>query len=478
CSFITNNKFIILDSYEWYYDGGVKYNFVEENLARICTIFRYPLRTEQDSEISKISTKSYEVDDILELFKKIFENKNGNCLLFFKHIECIKFYEFKDNLELLYEISIKNVENVCEKQLNFAKNIVSEIKNLKKKKYNPIEQNLTCYSAYFKFPDNFGAVPYVELAARLNSGQNMDEFQEIIFNFLPLRIKTLFRVFIHEQFVLDKNDEVSMDLEKCYRFQEDVFKINLPNLSYWVKSDFHELLNILEEYSDEFIAKEIPSELLDHLIELEKKQIFNIKILNEQIIAHMVKKSLSCLDSIEIDMKKSLKWIILLWKYLYESNTDLTLFEDIYNISTNNDKLRKLKIGQNEMIDLKSIENLYLLPQEHKYFNYQIIMPSNTIGFLAVTSEAKEATRYLLENIVEKLFERLLSSLLHLDSSFKDELGIVLEKESLNTINCKPIDLFDPNNHKIAQLFFDDEKVFPVGKFFSEHYDILKKTEN
>lgn len=56
-------------------------------------------------------------------------------------------------------------------------------------------------------------------------------------------------------------------------------------------------------------------------------------MLNEQIIAHMV------LDSIEIEMKKSLKWIILFWKYLYESNTDLTLFEDIYIISTNNDKL-------------------------------------------------------------------------------------------------------------------------------------------
>lgn len=171
---------------------------------------------------------------------------------FLKHIECIKFYELKDNLELLYEILIKNVENVCEKQLNFAKNIVSEIKNLKKKKYNPNAQNLKCYPAYFsryekgirteeswlimnmlgdlhatsnrfpEFPDNFGAVPYVGLAARLNSGQNMDEFQGRIFNFLPLLIKTPFRIFIHGQSAVINNRSTF-----CYYDNTDLTKKSL-----------------------------------------------------------------------------------------------------------------------------------------------------------------------------------------------------------------------------------------------------------
>ncbi|CAG8463157.1 32867_t:CDS:2, partial [Racocetra persica] len=51
-------------------------------------------------------------------------------------------------------------------------------------------------------------------------------------------------------------------------------------------------------------------------------------------------------------------------------------------------------------------------------------------------------------------------------------------EEDLDTIKCKPTDLYDPLNPKIAQLFFDDEKYFPVEKFSNPdnlYYHILKR---
>src|SRR6266542_1370870 len=71
-SFITDDKYVILDPHEWYFNGGVEFDFVEEKLFneypnqfapfRIScdesfkgTIFRYPLRTDEDSIDSEIS---------------------------------------------------------------------------------------------------------------------------------------------------------------------------------------------------------------------------------------------------------------------------------------------------------------------------------------------------------------------------------------------------------------------------------------
>src|SRR5262249_41360098 len=123
-SFITGDKYVILDPHEWYYRGGVKFDFVEENLAEEypdqfapfgipCnerfegTIFRYPLRNSTESEISK---KIYGPDEILKMFRKFYEIDSINCLLFLKYIECISFYELKERAtepELLYEIRLE-----------------------------------------------------------------------------------------------------------------------------------------------------------------------------------------------------------------------------------------------------------------------------------------------------------------------------------------------------------------------------------
>src|SRR6266498_5600189 len=90
-SFITGDQYVILDPHEWYFDGGVRFDFVDDKLAeespdqfapfkvsplRIpCdkpfegTVFRYPLRTEEDSIDSEISKKIYKPDAILKMFQ-------------------------------------------------------------------------------------------------------------------------------------------------------------------------------------------------------------------------------------------------------------------------------------------------------------------------------------------------------------------------------------------------------------------------
>ncbi|CAG8602677.1 8204_t:CDS:10 [Cetraspora pellucida] len=173
------------------------------------------------------------------------------------------------------------------------------------------------------------------------------------------------------------------------------------------------------------------------------------------------------------------------------------------------------EVGKDEIISLRSNEKVLLLPSEDEKDYGQIIAPKE-FKFLDATSTD---TCYLLEKIkiprlsqaqywiyyvipylknlsnyenadivVERLFERL-PTLIRLNSSLKSTLSkldivpcgtiqMVQEKKVLDAIKCKPIDLYDPLNDKIAQLFFDDEKVFPVGKFSNQdnlHYYILKE---
>src|SRR5581483_3987280 len=105
--------YVILDPHEWFFNGGVEYDFNEQlaekfpnqlapfkipyNNARDNpfvtpfkgTIFRYPLRNSDESEISK---KIYNPEEILDMFHKFYKNESINCLLFLKYIERISFY--------------------------------------------------------------------------------------------------------------------------------------------------------------------------------------------------------------------------------------------------------------------------------------------------------------------------------------------------------------------------------------------------
>ncbi|CAG8631522.1 7455_t:CDS:2, partial [Gigaspora rosea] len=247
CSFITNDKFIILDPHNWCYErGGVKHNFVEENLAQICEDQFSPFK-KLGIPYSEISSRTYKPDDILQMFDRFFVNKNDNCLLFLRHIESIKFYELKEakaKPELLYEISISNAENVRK---------VKEIGLGKNHKIKKLNRNSTCYQADFsqmkeEISERIPAVPYVGLAVRLNSGQNTDEFWGRIFNFLPLPIKTPFHVFIHGQFAVINNRRTLLsddnnDLFRSYIpvdvSQDDYYKFwPIPNKAQIMSSSF------------------------------------------------------------------------------------------------------------------------------------------------------------------------------------------------------------------------------------------------
>ncbi|CAB5380036.1 unnamed protein product [Rhizophagus irregularis] len=261
-SFITGDKYVILDPHEWYYKGGKKFNFVADNLAKRYpgqfapfiipseesssnpfktpfngTIFRYPLRDNDESDISK---KIYKPQEILDMFHKFYENESINCLLFLKYIERIRFYELKegaDNLELLYTIQLENADEVQHQRRLISESIVPLMnllnsKNLnsnyqldtssyvasfsRKKKRHYKETNywlvlnyldsLLEAEAYFqkKFKRNIGDykfIPNVGLALPLG---DLDVTGKL-FCFLPLPVNMPFQVSVHGYFAVSTN---------------------------------------------------------------------------------------------------------------------------------------------------------------------------------------------------------------------------------------------------------------------------------
>ncbi|CAG8662479.1 8567_t:CDS:2 [Funneliformis caledonium] len=126
-SFFTGDKLVILDPHRWYFNGNFQFNFVQKNLAekfpdsfapfRIppfsipCdepfqgTLFRYPLRNDTISDISK---KTFKPKDILEIFHAL-------------------------EPELLYSIQLENANSVREQCRLLAENIVPMMDLLKSK---------------------------------------------------------------------------------------------------------------------------------------------------------------------------------------------------------------------------------------------------------------------------------------------------------------------------------------------------------
>ncbi|CAG8593257.1 6936_t:CDS:2 [Funneliformis mosseae] len=257
-SFITGDKYVILDPHEWYFEGGVQFDFVEEDLAKEyphqfapfripCdkpfkgTLFRYPLRTTEDSIDSNISKKVYKPDEILEMFNKFYENESINCLLFLKYIECISFYELKVGAtepNLLYTIRLENANRVREQRHLIVKKIVSMMDSLKSKKLCKSNQSHTTYvasfsrqkgdsmenrevsswlilnylddiyqvEAYFqeKFNKDIGEykfIPNVGLAVPLNWLNIMGR----LFCFLPLPVSMPFQVSVNGYFAVSTN---------------------------------------------------------------------------------------------------------------------------------------------------------------------------------------------------------------------------------------------------------------------------------
>ncbi|CAG8453449.1 13573_t:CDS:10 [Rhizophagus irregularis] len=256
-SFITGDKYIILDPHEWYFNGGIQFDFVKEQLSKdypdqfapfkiSCdkpfngTIFRYPLRTNQDSVDSKISNKVYKPEAILDMFHKFYEKESINCLLFLKYIERIHFYELKEGAtepELLYTIQLENVDDhVREQRRSIVEKIIPMMNSLKSKDLDNHNQLETSYVASFSrqrkgypkeisswlilnylddllkaeayFHENFGKyigdykfIPNVGLAVPLN---NLNATGKL-FCFLPLPIDMPFLVSVHGYFAVSTN---------------------------------------------------------------------------------------------------------------------------------------------------------------------------------------------------------------------------------------------------------------------------------
>ncbi|CAI2176056.1 17890_t:CDS:2 [Funneliformis geosporum] len=181
-SFITGDKFVILDPHEWYFGGGVQFDFVEDNLQQRYpdqfapfvipsinlsyndsydgTIFRYPLRTKQDSIDSDISKKVYSPNEILETFYNFYKNERTNCILFLKYIETITFFELKEGAaepDFLFTIELTNANEVREQRRLIAENIVPMMNSLTSKQSN--KEVVTSYVASFRRQRGISEIP-------------------------------------------------------------------------------------------------------------------------------------------------------------------------------------------------------------------------------------------------------------------------------------------------------------------------------
>jgi hypothetical protein len=243
-SFITDNKYIILDPHERCFDGGVQFDFVKQKLAeeypdqfapfRIpCdrpfkgTIFRYPLRNSTESDIS---TKLYKPEEILDMFNKFYENESINCLLFLKYIERISFYELKEGStepELLYTIRIENANQVRGQRRLISENIVPMMNALNSGKLGSDIRLETSYVASFcrqkgEFEENSKWLILNYLDDLLETEKNFDDIRDHkfipnvglavplndlnvtgkLFCFLPLPIDMPFLVSVHGYFAV------------------------------------------------------------------------------------------------------------------------------------------------------------------------------------------------------------------------------------------------------------------------------------
>ncbi|CAG8500276.1 16559_t:CDS:10, partial [Racocetra persica] len=255
-SFVTGDKYVILDPHERYFDGGIKFDFVQNKMAINYpdqfspfspyhiprdknfqgTIFRYPLRTAQDAIESKISDKEYSPDQILEMFHKFYENESINCLLFLKHIECIKFYELGVNEsepKLLYQIELANADKVRVKRELIEQNIGPIMNSLSTRKHTNITSLESVYVAIFHQKMGIekvkisqwiifnwlGDLNDVEEKFQSNSRKNykfipnvgialqFDDYAAFgrLFCFLPLPISMPFRASVHGHFAVSAN---------------------------------------------------------------------------------------------------------------------------------------------------------------------------------------------------------------------------------------------------------------------------------
>ena len=182
---------------------------------------------------------------------------------------------------------------------------------------------------------------------------------------------------------------------------------------------------------------------------------------------------------------------------------------NIYYVQTHIEVIKHLpiftEIGHTSSISLlPGNKKWYLLPKNEEDSYGKIIYPSDKGGFL---NADLPNLRYILEDILkiprlgsydywksyvipflesqqqsdldkvtDKLFDKLPSLLDH-DATFKDHLGRISfvpvgtfrmsHKQQITPFIklFKPIDLYDPEENTLVDLVFEDEQVFPAGKY-------------
>ncbi|KAF8977717.1 hypothetical protein BGZ46_007165 [Entomortierella lignicola] len=134
-SFITGDQIVIVDPHSFVFDTGYMESFVGNDGLKHYpdklypfaaledidfsnpyqgTIFRFPLRTEEQAIRSEISNTAYSVNMVDEMLSKL-EKEALECLLFLKHIERIVVYERKEENSKpvkRFEVEIVNASEV------------------------------------------------------------------------------------------------------------------------------------------------------------------------------------------------------------------------------------------------------------------------------------------------------------------------------------------------------------------------------
>ncbi|KAF9100875.1 hypothetical protein BGX27_000219 [Mortierella sp. AM989] len=149
-SFISGDQLLFLDPHSFIFNTAAQINFVREDGINWCpdqlsafsalenidfskpyqgTVFRFPLRTENQMKKSKISDMAYSTQMVHEMLMKL-KDEALNCLLFLKHVERIVIYERKEGdiqPVKLFEVEMMNTSEVREQRVKFLSKLTDHL---------------------------------------------------------------------------------------------------------------------------------------------------------------------------------------------------------------------------------------------------------------------------------------------------------------------------------------------------------------
>jgi sacsin len=193
------------------------------------TMFRLPLRTDEQSRTSKISNRPVADKDMIGLFSK-FQNEAKKLLLFLNHVKKICLWKIDENCELkqLYAVGSlleqKNDKKLPElhSHLQFYKKVATSAVPIKDTTYaisiqdtGKLEENWLIHQRFGiktetrteeQTPNvcDLGLFPRGAVAALLSSNRVPSRSEEYVaYCFLPLPVKTMLPVHVNGHFALD-----------------------------------------------------------------------------------------------------------------------------------------------------------------------------------------------------------------------------------------------------------------------------------